>query len=295
MKKKQIKRLAVFALVLALLSLALGIFLLLTRPADHSAQVEQLQQENQALQEQMLQLQEQLESFITISSLKEWTLSAKPWSDSTGADVTLTAIPTEYQPGMGATLLVMLGDRQAASVPCVWDGSVFTGTANLNAADGYSYYCLLSGPTGMQQLSLMNPGSENADVPVYLQSALGAYCNLVINDWIEQSGTSLVLTSAYAQVQLPRIQAQELTITGQTLVMRLNGQITAQVPIKLSPSEVAGSFELTINNLQMAMPELEDADTLELYLEVSLSDGRNLQAFGIGWYLENGTLTASVG
>ena len=34
---------------------------------------------------------------------------------------------------------------------------------------------------------------------------------------------------------------------------------------------------------------------LELHLEITLSDGRHLQAFGIGWYLENGKLASSVG
>ena len=222
----------------------------------------------------------------------DWTVA---WADSTGADVTFTAVPTEYQPGMGATLLVMLGDRQAASVPCVWDGTVFRGTANLNAADGYSYFCLLSGPNGVQQLSLMGPESENAGIPVYLQSALSSYCNLLVSDWVEQNGSSLILNGAYAQVQLPQIQGQELTFVTQELVLRLNGPVSAKVPIVLSPSEVAGSYEVIINNLHLPMPELDDSDNLELYLEITLSDGRHLQAFGIGWYLENGKLSASVG
>lgn len=295
MKKKQVKAIAVIGLILAILSLVLGVFLLLSRPEDQSWKLDQLELENQELREQVAKLQDQLENFMTLSSLKDWALTARPWADSTGADVTLTAIPTEYQPGMGATLLVMLGDRQAASVPCVWDGSVFTGTANLNAADGYSYYCLLSGPTGVQQLTLMSPISGKVDVPVYLQSALSSYCNLVINDWVEQSGSSLVLTGAYAQVQLPRIQTQELTITAQNLVLRLNGKVTEQIPVKLYPSEVAGSYEATLSDIHMPMPALEQGDTLELYLEITLSDGRNLKAFGIGWYLENGKLSSSVG
>ena len=78
-------------------------------------------------------------------------------------------------------------------------------------------------------------------------------------------------------------------------MLRLNGQIAAKVPIVLSPSEVAGSYEMVIRDLHLPMPELENDDKLELYLEVTLSDGRHLNAFGIGWYLENGKLLASVG
>ena len=293
MKKKTIKRIAVAALLLALAGIGLGAFALLTQPEDHTQRIEVLYQENTRLQEQVTQLQTQLDQFLTLSSLSEWELTAAAWADSTGADVTFTAVPTEYQPGMGATLLVMLGDRQAASVPCVWDGTVFRGTANLNAADGYSYFCLLSGPNGVQQLSLMGPDSENAGIPVYLHSALSSYCNLLVSDWVEQNGSSLILNGAYAQVQLPQIQ--ELTIASQELVLRLNGQISVKVPIMLMPSEVAGSYELIINDLHLPMPELDSTDNLELYLEITLSDGRHLQAFGIGWYLENGELSASVG
>lgn len=293
MKKKTIKRIAVAALLLALAGIGLGAFALLTQPEDHTQRIEELYQENTRLQEQVAQLQTQLDQFLTLSSLSEWELTAAAWADSTGADVTFTAVPTEYQPGMGATLLVMLGDRQAASVPCVWDGTVFRGTANLNAADGYSYFCLLSGPNGVQQLSLMGPESENAGIPVYLHSALSSYCNLLVSDWVEQNGSSLILNGAYAQVQLPQIQ--ELTIASQELVLRLNGQVSVKVPIMLMPSEVAGSYELIINDLHLPMPELDSTDNLELYLEITLSDGRHLQAFGIGWYLENGKLSASVG
>ena len=293
MKKKTIKRIAIAALLLALAGIGLGAFALLTQPEDHTQRIEELYQENIRLQEQVAQLQTQLDQFLTLSSLSEWELTAAAWADSTGAEVTFTAVPTEYQPGMGATLLVMLGDRQAASVPCVWDGTVFRGTANLNAADGYSYFCLLSGPNGVQQLSLMGPESENAGIPVYLQSALSSYCNLLVSDWVEQNGSSLILNGAYAQVQLPQIQ--ELTIASQELVLRLNGQVSVKVPIMLMPSEVAGSYELIINDLHLPMPELDSTDNLELYLEITLSDGRHLQAFGIGWYLENGKLSASVG
>ena len=78
-------------------------------------------------------------------------------------------------------------------------------------------------------------------------------------------------------------------------MLRLNGQVSVKVPIMLMPSEVAGSYELIINDLHLPMPELDSTDNLELYLEITLSDGRHLQAFGIGWYLENGKLSASVG
>lgn len=295
MKKKHIKFVAVLALILSLAGLAFGGFVFTQLPEDQSHLIDDLYQENQELREEIAQLNSRLDQFMTVTNLKDWTLTAAPWADSTGADVTFTATPSDYQQGVGATLLVTLDSRQIASVPCIWDGTTFTATAGLSAADGYSYYCVLSGPSGVQQLTLMNPDSPDAGIPVYLYSSLSSYCNLVVNDWVENP-SSLVLTSVYAQAQLPRLNADgALEIVSQELVLRLNGQITARIPVKLAPSEVEGSYDVTLSDLHMPMPELDTDDSLELYLEITLSDGRNLRSFGISWQLEDGKLSSAVG
>lgn len=296
MKKKQVKSIAVLALVCSLASAAFSGFVFSQLPQDQTHLIDDLYRENQELRTQLEDLNERLDQFMTVTSLDSWTLSAVAWPDSTGADVTLNAIPTEYREGISAELLVLLDGQQAASVPCVWDGEAFTATAALDAADGYSYFCLLSGPSGVQQLPLMTPDSPDAGIPVYLLSGLSSYCNLVVNDWVEQSSVSLLLTDAYAQVQLPQIfSGDSLYIDTSKLALRLNGEVTTRVSIALAPSEVAGSFDLTITDLHIPMPKLEKSDTLELYLEITLSDGRHLQAFGISWYLEDGKLSSVVG
>lgn len=296
MKKKQVKSIAVLALVCSLASLAVSGFVFSQLPEDQTHLIDDLYRENQELRTQLDDLNERLDQFMTVASLDAWSLEAISWADSTGADVTLTATPSEYREGISAVLLVLLEGQQAASVPCEWNGDAFTATASLSAADGYSYFCLLSSPSGTQQLPLMTPDSPDAGAPVYLLSGLSSYCNLVVNDWIEESGVSLLLTDAYAQVQLPQISAgSPLTIETAKLALRLNGEVTTRVPITMSPSEVAGSFDLTITDLHIPMPNLSKSDTLELYLEITLSDGRHLQAFGISWYLEDGKLSSVVG
>ena len=295
MKKKKLKVIAVLALFCSIAALALSGFILSRIPEDQTHMIDDLYRENQELRIQLEALNSRLDQFMTTTNLKDWALDTAPWADSTGADITFTAVPTEYQSGISATLLVTLESRQVASVPCHWDGEQFTATAGLSAADGYSYFCLLSSPGGVQQLTLMTPDSPDADIPVYLQSSLSSYCNLVVSDWIEQP-TTVVLTAAYAQVQLPRISVSgDLEIESSDLVLRLNGEVSAQVPIKLSPSEVAGSFEASLSELHLPMPELSKTDILELYLEVVLSDGRHLQAFGISWTLDGTRLTSAVG
>ncbi len=296
MKKKKKNLIATLALICSLAALMVSGLGLVVTPADQSHLIDDLYAENQQLQERVEALENELEQLMTAVNLQSWILKVNPWVDSTGADVILNATPTGHQAGVSATFLVMLEGRQVQAIPCIWDGSAFTATASLSAADGYSYYLLLTSPAGTQQLPLTDSSSPESAIPVYLQSSLSSYCNLVVNDWVENPGSALVLTDAYAQVQLPRVSvAGEVEIGKAEVVLRLNDTESIRLPIKLSPSEVAGSFELVITDLQIPMPELTETDVLELYLEVSLTDGRKLTAFGVTWHLENEKLTSAVG
>jgi hypothetical protein len=98
----------VLSLILALVGICLGAFILSTQPEDQALNVDALYRENEELRLQIDELREQLAQFMTVSSLKEWNLTAMPWTYSTGADVTFTAVPSEYQAGMGATLVAVL-------------------------------------------------------------------------------------------------------------------------------------------------------------------------------------------
>lgn len=296
MKKKKNSLTPLLALVCSLAALALSAMNLAITPEDQSHLIDDLYSENRQLQEQVDALEGQLQQLMTAVNLQSWDLDVAPWADSTGADVTLSVVPSSYQSGINATFLVTLEGEQITSVPCHWDGTAFTATAPLGAADGYGYYCLLLSPSGTQKLPLLTPDSPDPGVPVYLQSSLSSYCNLVVSDWIENPGSSLVLTDAYAQVQLPRISAAgTVEIAATEVVLRLNGQESVRIPIKLSPSEVDYSYDLVISDLHIPMPELTDSDSLELSLEVSLTDGRYLKAVGVTWKLKSGKLTSAVG
>lgn len=296
MKKNPAKYLAIGALVLSLAAGGLSLAALNSLPEDQTHLINDLYQQNQQLRSQLEEMSQRLEKLETTVSLENWTLNAAAWADSTGADVTLTATPSNYQEGVSAVFLVTLNGQEVASIPCRWNGIDFTATASLDAADGYSYYCILVTPGGTRQLPLTSPENPAPEAPVYLLSSLSAYCNLTVNDWVESDGNLLVLTSTCAQVQLPLISSGgEVKIVTANLVLRLNGADSTQVPIQLNPSEVAGSYDLTITNGRLPMPELQEGDILELYLEVRFSDGRNLQAFGISWQLIDGQLISAVG
>ena len=296
MKNNPAKYLTIAALVLSLAAGALSLAALGSRPEDQSHLIDDLYQQNQQLRSQLENMTARLERLETVVSLQSWELETAAWADSTGADVTLTATPSDYQEGVSAIFQVKLEGREVASIPCQWNGTDFTATASLDAVDGYSYYCILESPGGTRHLGLASPENPAPEIPVYLQSSLSAYCNLTVNDWEEMEGNQLVLTGACAQAQLPLIApGGSVRIVTASLVLRLNGADSTLVPIQLNPSEVAGSFDLTITNGRLPMPTLQEGDILELYLVVQLSDGRNLQAFGISWQRSGDELISAVG
>lgn len=296
MKEKKNSLALTLALVCALVALALSALCFTSIPENQSHLIDDLYEKNAQLQGRVEELEGKLDQLMTAVSLQSWKLDVAAWPDSTGADVTLSAIPSLYQPDFQAVFIVMLDGELVLSQQCQWDGTAFVATVSVGAADGYSYYCHLTTPAGSQKLLLTGPDSADAGTAVYLDTSLSAYCNLVVNDWTDNSGESLTLTDAYAQVQLPRISAQgSVEIDTAEIVLRLNGAESARIPIRLAPSEVEGSLELIITDLELPMPELTEGDALELFLEVILTDGRHLNAFGVTWRMEEDSLSSAVG
>ena len=57
----------------------------------------------------------------------------------------------------------------------------------------------------------------------------------------------------------------------------------------------AESFEADLTDVSFQIPELSAEDTLELWLEATLSDGSITDTCGAGWFMENGRLMLVAG
>lgn len=291
--------LSVIALVLAAAALAVALFAY-TKPVettDYSAQIEALEAHNALLQSQLDALTAQLSSTTQGTGLSGWDLALTPWETGTGASVTLTATPANYAEGMTAALSIRLNGKEVRNVPCSWTGDAFTATAELAAEDGYGYYCILIDAQGSkQQFALTTPENPVSDVPVYLASALEAYCNLLVDSWYDADGL-LTISLAYAQAQLPRLSMSgDLpTIEKAELQLYYNGAEYSTLPITLEAAEGQGAYALTIAGEVIEMPEMAEDEYLDLYLKVTLSDGQELTALGASWYCNDGGLFAVMG
>lgn len=263
--------------------------------ADHSAEIAQLQQEISDLRNQLQAMQERL-VLLETGSVADWALDGRPLTQGSGAEITLTVTPTAYREGQMALLRVLLEDRSIAELYCDWDGTAYTARVELDAADGYSYHLILSTPEGsVEHLELNSPEKPVKPQLVYLYSSLSALCMLNVYEW-HIADEALTLDAGTAEVQLPTLTAtgEAASCTGADLVLMLEGRELERRELNVPQAEEEGIF-MHIDGISFSMPELEEGSQLELWLEVTLSDGQVLTHIGSSWYLFEGELIQAVG
>lgn len=254
-----------------------------------------LASENSELKDQVEELTERLDE-LESAGLKEWSLKAVAWTDAGGASVTFTGEPNSHEDGQTAQFIVRLNGEEITVLPCFWDGTVYTATAELEAADGYSYTCVLTGSNGEEQITLSSPDVPTYDALVYMASSLNAYCNVFVADW-ELKDNKLNITSGYVQVQLPQITSDGNTVDFESaqLVFQLNGNDIETQDLKLPAGEGTGSYETALTSVSFDMPEMEADYQLDMILNVKLSDGTTISTFGGSWYYDGDQLNMVVG
>lgn len=217
--------------------------------------------------------------------LTGWEMSASTWSSPNGATIHIAATPNQYAEGQSAAFIVRLENDDIANIPCQWDGSQYTASADLNAADGYCYYMALTAADGtVTEIPVNTPKEPVNESFINMEAALLSYCSLTVEE-SSFEGSKLLLTSGTAQVQVPTITDDGADITCQTasLSLSFNGEELATAELALTASETAGLFEASLNGITFDVPEMEDDQQLDLTLNATLSNGQVLSAYGSNW------------
>lgn len=285
------KTAAIILTVLVVLTLLCGC----SQGVDNSAEVARLQQEIESLRSQVDDLQQRLDA-LEAGAIADWSLTGTPLVQGSGAAVTLSVTPTQYQEGQLATFRVLLEGQTAAELYCDWDGSTYTASVELDAADGYSYYVILTEANGKQEYLELNSPEKLVDPTlVYMYSSLSASCMLNIFEW-SIGGEALNISAGSVEVQLPQMtfSGEAVHCTSASLVLQLNGEEVERSSLTLPE---AGSEGITANltDIRFAMPALDEGSQLDLWLEVVLSDGQVLTHAGSSWYYADGELIQAVG
>lgn len=244
------------------------------------------------------QTAESVESSARTLSLTEVSFSVTTWSSPNGATVNLTAVPNEHAKGDSAEFVVRLDADTVASVPCEWKDNAYVASAELNGADGYGYYVIITGKDGsIAEIPVNTPEEPVDEALVNLASYLQSYCTLTLND-AALEGDNLTILSGYALVQAPRIteNSDNVACAQASLVLTLDGQEIASVPLTMAPGETDRSYDSTITDMSFTIPgDLSDGQQLMLRLDAVLTNGQTLTAQGGSWTAQNGAVANAVG
>lgn len=229
--------------------------------------------------------------------LSEWSLSTTTWSSPNGATVHLTATPVSYTDGCHAAFVVRLEGEEVGFQPCEWDGSAYTASLELNAADDLCYYVVMNSPDGKTiEVPVNTPTAPTNEALINMASSLEAYCNLMV-DTTSFADNKLTITAGSVQVQTPRItnDGETITVSKATLTLNFDGEEKDSEKLTLTEGEEAGLYELALTDVRFDVPAMENDQQLNLVLNVELSNGQTLTCAGGTFFYNDGELLTAVG
>jgi hypothetical protein len=230
-------------------------------------------------------------------SVTEWNMSASTWSSPNGATIHITAIPNIYTEGQRANFVVRLENDDIVSIPCQWNGTEYTASADLNAANGYCYYVILIAADGTPYETAVNtPSQPYNDSFINMEAALESYCSVTVTE-SDFSASQLSLTSGSVQVLVPTITNEGNAITCQeaSLVLSYMGNEISKQTLTLTETDTTGLYEADLSGMTFTIPEMEDDQKIDLVLNVSLTNGHALTAYGGNWVYNAEALLPVVG
>jgi len=230
-------------------------------------------------------------------TLTDWSMSASTWSSPNGATIHITATPNYYAEGQKADFVVRLESDDISSIPCQWDGTSYTASADLNAANGYCYYVVLTAADGtIAEVAVNTPAAPTNEAFINMEASLESYCSVIVEE-SECVNNQLTLSGGKVQVQAPVITNEGEVVACQeaALALRFNGNELDKKVLTLTETDTAGLFEAALENIVFDIPEMEDDQKVELTLNVTLTNGQMLSAFGGNWFYNEEGLLPVVG
>ena len=193
--------------------------------------------------------------------------------------------------------MVLLESDEITRIPCQWDGTCYTASADLNAANGYCYYVVLTTADGtVTEAAVNTPAEPTNEAFINMEASLESYCSVIVEESAFEDG-KLTLVSGKVQVQTPAITNAGETITCReaTLSLSLEGEVLKQEGLTLTQAEQTGLFEAVLDGIVFEIPELEAEQKVELALNAVLSNDQALSAYGGDWVSSQDGLMAAVG
>lgn len=126
----------------------------------------------------------------------------------------------------------------------------------------------------------------------------GGSSQLMVSGWEIRDGR-LVLTEGYAMVTVPStgLDGNMPAIQSSRLAMRLDQSLQEydSTSVNLVSQEDPAVFEMALKDVSLPLPQLENGQMLDVWLEVVLTDGQTLVSLPASWYMVDGVLELVVG
>lgn len=241
--------------------------------------------------------QDAAESDGSPMTLTAWTLTPKTWSSPNGATVCLSAQVNHWDDTVSAEFVVRMEDADIVSAPCAWTDGKLTAEAELNAADGYSYFVILTAADGnLTEVPLSTTQQPVDSSLVNLESALNSYCNVLVSG-SEYNGGTLTLTEGSVEIQAPQItdNGDAITCAETVLILNHDGAELSKTTVSPAASEVPGGYHADLAGTTFSVPAMDDDGQLTLRLDVTLSNGQHLTCEGGSWTYIDGQIISTVG
>lgn len=230
--------------------------------------------------------------------LTDWSMCATAWSSPNGATVNITAVPNGFAQGQYAIFTVRLEGEEVAAIPCSWDGSVYNASVDLNAADGYCYFMVLTSADGKQtEVAVNTPSAIFDESLVNMETALNAYCEAEITDFRSEKG-KVSISQGSLKIQLPRLTLDTGAVTCQSVSLTLcyQDQDVATQSLTVPQAGEQGVCTMDLSGITFTIPSsVEDEHQLTVRLDVVLSNGQTLTAPAGTWYYLDGQLLLALG
>lgn len=279
------------------------------------AQIASLQAENASLTAAVANLKAELRA-LESSILSDWHLTAEPLEDGSGATVRFEAEAMGTKSGQSAHFVVMLEDKTVVDLPCAFDGSHFTASAQLDAQNGYTFFCDLSdGQSEPIRYALLNPADETLPLLMNLHDSMNTYATLLVDSWKvkegekeekeaeeeeeekeEETEEDILIVNADVQVQLSSFTAnhEKVSVESAALHFTMGETVLESLDITLDGTDSALSADM--KGITCPIPKDMPTDAqLTLRCEIKLSDGNTLTADGGSWFMQDGQLQMVAG
>lgn len=229
-------------------------------------------------------------------ALSDWNLGATAWSSNNGANVTVSVTPLYYYEETQVTFVARLEGEEVESAACEWDGTSYTASMDLNAADGYCYYVTMVHPEGAAEFDVNTPANPSNGKLINMEHSLETYCHMAVTNF-KLDGNKLTITDGSAEIQLPLItrSGEDVACDSAELILTFGGEEVDRAAMTMPASQSQGFYAPDVKGLSFEIPQLEDDQLLTLTMEVKLNDGQVLTAPGGSWFYTSGQLDLAVG